>query len=328
MKMINYKKRDFYTRLNDNTFGECAVKVSGYWFYQTDVKLDDIRWLIPLYTYKHGSVWYVVEGGTGLSVGPTFTTRKAAIEYATQDEILDKLRNAVNECVNDCNFTMIDEFPEEKTFDSFDSMKRAEEDIQRQCREEAEEAENKREEETMKQEPKKDYTRFFAGCETLEEAKKLYFRETMQVHPDKGGDTETMQALNAAWEVACKRLNHTHKSMKGETYTTDEDRPFEAPEWFSEFVRAFMGMKGVEIELVGTWLYVKGNSKPYKDTLKAMGFRWSGKKKAWYKIPADYKRPAFKKSGWSMEKCEDTFGVEATYKPQGTQGLPEDDKDK
>lgn len=171
--MINYKKRDFYTRINNNAFGECAVKVSGYWFYQTDVKVDDIRWLIPLYTYKHGSVWDVVEGTTGLSVGPTFTTRKAAVEYVMRDEILDKLRNAVRDCVNNCAFTMLDEFPEEKTFDSFDSMKRAEEDIQRQCREEAEEAENKREEETMKQEPKKDYTRFFAGCETLEEANEI-----------------------------------------------------------------------------------------------------------------------------------------------------------
>jgi hypothetical protein len=28
---------------------------------------------------------------------------------------------------------------------------------------------------------------------------------------------------------------------------------------------------------VGTWIWVSGNTKPYKEYLKALGFRWNGK---------------------------------------------------
>lgn len=39
--------------------------------------------------------------------------------------------------------------------------------------------------------------KYFTNCTTLEDLKKEYRRLTMLHHPDRGGDTATMQAINA-----------------------------------------------------------------------------------------------------------------------------------
>lgn len=57
-----------------------------------------------------------------------------------------------------------------------------------------------------------------------------------------------------------------------------------------ELVAALDNTKDIEAELIGTWLWVTGNTRDHKDVLKALGFRWSGKKQAWYMSPAPVKR--------------------------------------
>lgn len=38
----------------------------------------------------------------------------------------------------------------------------------------------------------------------------------------------------------------------------------------------------VKTEQVGTWLWISGNTKPIKEDLKQIGFKWSKNKSAWY----------------------------------------------
>ena len=38
--------------------------------------------------------------------------------------------------------------------------------------------------------------KYFKDCKTIEEVKSLYKKLAMENHPDKGGDTATMQAIN------------------------------------------------------------------------------------------------------------------------------------
>lgn len=55
-------------------------------------------------------------------------------------------------------------------------------------------------------------------------------------------------------------------------------------------VKAVQDMPGVGAELNGTWLWIHGDTKPYKETLKALGCLWSPNKKVWYKRPPNAKR--------------------------------------
>ena len=44
-------------------------------------------------------------------------------------------------------------------------------------------------------------TTYFINCKNLDELKKAYKAAAMQNHPDKGGDTATMQAINAEYSA-------------------------------------------------------------------------------------------------------------------------------
>jgi curved DNA-binding protein CbpA len=48
--------------------------------------------------------------------------------------------------------------------------------------------------------------KFFASCNTIEEVKCLYKQLAKDHHPDKGGDTATMQAINVEYAYACAYL--------------------------------------------------------------------------------------------------------------------------
>jgi hypothetical protein len=39
---------------------------------------------------------------------------------------------------------------------------------------------------------------------------------------------------------------------------------------------------GCKAEVTGVWVWVHGDTKPVKDTLKESGFRWASGKKLWY----------------------------------------------
>lgn len=60
-----------------------------------------------------------------------------------------------------------------------------------------------------------------------------------------------------------------------------------------ELIKAISKTKGLKVERRGAdeWLYVTGDTKPYKEIFKAMGFRFSGKETAWFLAPYPLKSP-------------------------------------
>ena len=48
---------------------------------------------------------------------------------------------------------------------------------------------------------------YFANCNTPEEVKSKYRLLAMENHPDMGGDTRTMQDINAEYLTILKRLD-------------------------------------------------------------------------------------------------------------------------
>ena len=55
--------------------------------------------------------------------------------------------------------------------------------------------------------------KFFASCTTIEELRKHYRRLAVQYHPDPGGDTETMQQINAEYDKAFEALKNRHNTQ-------------------------------------------------------------------------------------------------------------------
>lgn len=149
--------------------------------------------------------------------------------------------------------------------------------------------------------------RYFTKIETLEELKKQYRALAMKNHPDRGGDVETMKLINAEYDKAFAEVKDTHKNAKGETYTKEST---ETPEEFRDIIDRLMRMGGVEIEIIGCFIWLSGNTKEHKDSIKAMGFRWHSKKKMWYKSPEGYRRRG--KKQYSMDEIRDMYGTSGT----------------
>lgn len=147
--------------------------------------------------------------------------------------------------------------------------------------------------------------KYIKNVETLEELKKVYKKLALKLHPDCGGNEEEMKILNNEYDELFSRLKNIHKNKDGESYTKETT---ETPEEFKDIINQLFSLKmiDVEIEIVGTFIWVTGNTKLYKDNLKAFNFRYSPKKYAWYKAPADYKKRSRK--NYDMNTIRGMYG--------------------
>ena len=131
---------------------------------------------------------------------------------------------------------------------------------------------------------------YFTNCTTVEEIKKQYRSLAFQFHPDYGGDVEKMKALNNEYEKALQKANGT-KTIDDNgiehTYHYHED----TEKAIITMIDALLSLQMVDVDiwLIGTWLWVLGNTRPYKDLLKGLKLIWHAKRGAWYYRPEGYK---------------------------------------
>lgn len=119
--------------------------------------------------------------------------------------------------------------------------------------------------------------KYFINIKTLDELKAAYRRLAMQYHPDRGGDTETMKAINNEHDELFEQLKRQHNAKADENHQTTE-----TPEEFRDIIEQLLKLDGLTVELCGSWLWIGGNTREHKDALKAAGCRWSNNKKLWY----------------------------------------------
>lgn len=125
---------------------------------------------------------------------------------------------------------------------------------------------------------------FFEGCKSVEEIKTLYRQLAMQYHPDRGGDTATMQEINRQYFDILKTFDGTEsKDQKGKThrYTYWYEREQAIVEKIYETLRELAGTD-CEVFLIGVWIWVFGDTKPHKDILnKKLGYNYMKHRQAW-----------------------------------------------
>ena len=150
---------------------------------------------------------------------------------------------------------------------------------------------------------------------TIEEAKKQYKKLILKYHPDlasKNGmtvdeATKACQTINDEWAYLKAHNYNIHETAEGSTYTDwNQDTPDEVTEQFAEIIEQLIKMEGVIIEICGSFVWLSGSTYDHKAEIKAMGFRWAGKKKMWYLAPKDWKKKSRREL--SMSEIRNVYG--------------------
>lgn len=123
---------------------------------------------------------------------------------------------------------------------------------------------------------------YFKNPQTVDELKQQYKELVKKFHPDlnrKQDTTAKMQQIVAEYTQLFENLSNKRRSQDGKIYNKNTD---ETAADFVEVINLIIGLPDIEIEIIGSWLWVTGNTKSVKEQLKAAGMRWSKSKSAWY----------------------------------------------
>jgi len=141
--------------------------------------------------------------------------------------------------------------------------------------------------------------------------KKHYRDLAMLYHPDRHQDrfeyyNRIMQEVNAEYLEALSRADRqTTTDAEGKEHTYFYNRQTEQAimDKIAELIK--LRMVDVDIWLVGTWVWVEGNTRPYKDLLGKDGAKlsWHSKRMMWYFKTTPY-RTQYSGAGFDSLKAK------------------------
>ena len=134
------------------------------------------------------------------------------------------------------------------------------------------------------------------GDITPEQTKEAYREACKKYHPDVNPvGEEMMKIVNEAYSVL--------KDHSGEVKAQQADYG----DLLNDALNAVFGLSGLVIEICGSWVWITGDTREHKDSLKEAGFKWASKKKAWYFRPEAFRSRS--KGETSLDEIRAKYGT-------------------
>jgi len=114
--------------------------------------------------------------------------------------------------------------------------------------------------------------KWFNGINTIEELKKAFRALVKKNHPDVGGNEQDMKDINNEYEIMFAYIEKHGGQSKNHSVN----------DGFREAMEKVIDLEGLNIEICGSWIWLSGNTYPYKAVIREAGFRWGAKKKMWF----------------------------------------------
>ncbi|WP_313579479.1 J domain-containing protein [Lacrimispora sp.] len=143
--------------------------------------------------------------------------------------------------------------------------------------------------------------KYFKDINTLEELRKQYKELLKRFHPDNpSGSTEATQEINSEYDKLFQILKDKHDSKTADSQDNkssyeDMKYDFAEDEKLREVLSKIITFVGINIEIIGNWIWIDGDTYSYKDEVKAMGFKWAREKKKWYFHTEAFRKRSHKK---------------------------------
>ena len=143
----------------------------------------------------------------------------------------------------------------------------------------------------------------------LDSLKKQYFKLAKKYHPDAGGTTIQFQQLQAEYDILLKKL------LKGSSLNTEQqENEIVIDQAIRDIIDALINIEGLDIDVIGKWLWVGGQTYPVRTTLKQVGLEFIKKAGVPYWV---YKGSESKGRGkMSIEEIKAKYGSHKMEAPK------------
>lgn len=162
--------------------------------------------------------------------------------------------------------------------------------------------------------------KYFKDVNTLEQLRKQYKNLLKKHHPDNGGSEEAAKEINTEYEQLFKILKDKHDSRQQDNASGNESEysknmyDWENDKAIREMLEKIINFEGVEIEIIGQWIWVSGNTYAHRKQLKELGFKYASKKKMWYWKSETYQKKSHKTL--SMDDIRNYYGTTKVQRNQ------------
>ena len=154
--------------------------------------------------------------------------------------------------------------------------------------------------------------KFFTTCQTIPEVKTEYKRLVKIYHPDlnpKEDTTEIMKKVNNDYEI---RFSQIMAGVDPADKKDDRNR-HNVNDQYREIINSLLHLEDIIIEIVGSWIWLSGNTYPVKSHIKSLKFIWSRDRKKWYWHSEEIKGKWDGKKKPEFEEIKGKYGCETFY---------------
>lgn len=128
--------------------------------------------------------------------------------------------------------------------------------------------------------------RYFSKVSNLNELRTEYKKLIKKYHPDNGGSVKATQEINNEYESLFSQLKKGFEASQA-----SDNFNFESDTVLRDIINKIINFNiDIDIEIIGCWIWVTGDTYSVKEELKSLKFQWSGKRKAWYFHSEPYKK--------------------------------------
>lgn len=148
--------------------------------------------------------------------------------------------------------------------------------------------------------------KYFDTFNSINELKRQFRNLSLEYHPDRGGNEATFK------EMINEYRELLEQALKGQFEQERVDAEMDIDEMMREVIDQIIHLEGITLEIIGSWLWVTGETYPVRQVLKDAGLKFAGKKKAWYWKSYKYRKKS--KKHYSMDDLRNSFNSQTLDK--------------
>jgi curved DNA-binding protein CbpA len=147
---------------------------------------------------------------------------------------------------------------------------------------------------------------YFKNVSNIEELKVEYRRLAKQYHPDMSKSVDTTKIfveIVAQYDKLFALLKDI-KSKDAEKHEVNSD--------FKTVIDKLIKFSDINVEIVGYWVWVSGNTYNHRQDMTEIGLKWSGSNKKWYWHEGNMSKKVKRATTWDYKVSK--YGVTEVQK--------------